>query len=317
MPLVRPSLLTIALFLPACLVEGEPNPSSDDELIDEVPRCIGCNWGPPVTNTHGLNGLSVSALDTTGAMYDGWRLISVEIPADRTTRLIYDVGVMYGLLHGHDANGIGYEGKDFVGSLWTVQLEDTGDTVVMQAVDFEEDQDASRYTFIGGGGPNNDKGYTCAQDPESGEYSVVLFEDLDVDPDAGTHFERSHTIYFGCMSGAVGKAARWGYSPWVTDDETHQTATRTVRADYCGNGTSYTIQGTQLQLNDIFHIHDFADSNKPTEAMWGPEGAYCLDAPRLGYEADSIHCNGEPLPSCKDNGFGNWPDALLWTKIWH
>jgi len=318
MPFHRVALLSTALLAPACLVDGEP--TSADELGDVEFRCPGCTWGGPMTNTHGLNGLSVSALDTKGEMYDGWRLLSVEIPSDRTFKLLYDVHAEHGALVGTDANGLVYDGKDFIDSRWTVELEATGQTVVMEVVDFDDDDvAANRYTFTGGGGtPNNDKGYTCAMDDETGEYSVVLFDDLDVDPSSGTHFQRADTIYFGCVSGAVGKAALWGYSPWYTDDDTHQTATRTVRADYCGDGTAHTVQGTQLQLTDVLHLHDFTEVEKANEAMWGPSGALCLEATRLGTDPQDILCNGQPLPTCKDNeGFDRWPSALLWTKLWN
>ena len=133
----------------------------------------------------------------------------------------------------------------------------------------------------------------------------------------GRRPERANTIYFACVSGAVGKAAQWGYTPWATDDDTHQTATRAVRADYCGDGDPHTIQGTGLQITDIFHIYEFTDAQRPTEAMWGPSGAMCLETTRLGEDPETILCNGAPLPTCAGNdGFGNWPSALIWTKLW-
>lgn len=307
------SLLTLACAPP----DGFPSDLLD-ESFDE-PRCLGCTWDPPVINTHGLNGFAVSALDTTGQMYDGWRLVAVEVVIDRAVNHpVFDVRVEDGILHGTDADGVEFSGPDFVGSLWTVDLEAAGSTEVMEIVDFVEDAAASRYTFVGGGGSGNSELFTCAEDPETGEYSVVLYEDLDVHPDEGTHFHRANTIYFGCTSGAVGKAALWGYSPWNTDAQAHQTATRVVRADYCGDGTSYTAQGTGLQVADVFDVNAFADQGKDTEALWGPEGAQCLLTPRLDdYEADAISCNGAPLPACgPSDGFGQWPSALLWTKVW-
>ncbi len=318
MSFLRLALMSTAMLLPACLVEGETVPLPFDELVDAEARCFNC-WGPPLTNTHGLNGLTVSALDTTGEMYDGWRLISVEVVADRVYRQVYDLYVEDGSAFGIDAYDVTYDGKDFVGSRWTVELEATGQVVPMYAVAFDDDETA-RYTFSSDGGtPNNDKGFTCAQDPDTGEYSVVLFQDLDVDAQSGTHFERERTIYFGCVSGAVGKAALWGYSPWETGEQGHQTASRAVRADYCGDGTSYTIQGTELQLTDVFHINDFTDTDKDTEALWGPDGAQCIKSPRLGYDPYSIACNGgATLPICDGSDtLEEWPNALLWTKIWN
>lgn len=312
----RLALLSTALLVPACLADDEPSSLPLGEPAD-VERCLGCDWGPPVTNTHGLNGLSVSALDTTGAMYDGWRLVSVEVPRDGGFIEVFGVTAKSGELFGIDAGNVEVGGADFLGSRWTVELDATSEIVVMHVIDYVPDPSATRYTFVGGYTPGNDRGFTCAQDPESGEYSVVLFDELDVDPVSGTHFTRASTLYFGCVSGAVGKAALWGYSPWASDAEGHQTATRAVRADFCGDGTAYTIQGTPLQLEDVFDIHRFAETEKDTEAMWGPDGAECIKVPRLGQDPSTITCGGATLPYCSvGDTLEDWPDALLWTKVW-
>lgn len=313
----RLALLSTALLMPACMVEGESDPVAFEELVDAEERCIGCNWGPPLTNTHGLNGLSVSALDTDGTLYDGWRLLSIEIVDDRGLVPIYDVEAKDGVLYGHDIDDNTYSADDFVESRWTVYLGDTDETVVMEIVDFTPDPASARYTFMGGGGSNNDKGFTCEQDPDSGEYSVVLYQDLDVDPQTGTHFGRPHTLYFGCLSGAVGKAARWGYSPWMAGSDGHQTASRVVRADFCGDGTPHTVQGIGLQLADAFGINDFVHPEKDTEAMWGPHGADCIKVPRLGQDPSTITCGGSTLPFCSaEETLDDYPSSLLWTKIW-
>lgn len=315
----RLAALSLALLAPACLAESDPASAPFEGLVDVETRCLGCTWGPPVTNTHGLNGLSVSALDTTGAIHDGWRLVSVEIPDDRDEHFIYGIQVKDGELFGSDAYGNDYAGEDFVDSVWTVYLEQTDEYAEMRIHDFTPDTYASRYTFVGdpGASSGGKEGFTCAHDPETDEYSVVLFPDLDVDPETGLHSERPDTIYFGCVSGAVGKAAVWGYSPWYTSEEGHQTATRAARADFCGDGVSHTIAGTGLQLEDVFQVRQFVDAQKSDEAMWGPEGALCLEVPRLGQDPSSIECNGEPLPRCEDGGFTQWHEALLWTKIWN
>ncbi|MCX4241394.1 ADYC domain-containing protein [Paraliomyxa miuraensis] len=315
MPSIRTALLSLPLLVVACEPEGGPD-SSAFEPIDVEARCLGCNWDPPVTNTHGLNGLSVAALDTTGQMYDGWRLESVEIMIDRTLTPVYDVYVKDGMLHGVDASSTEHSGAAFVDSVWTVKLEATESTAVMTISEFTDDHGASRYTFFGGTGTPNSETYTCAEDPDTGEYSVVLFENIDVDPESGTHFERSDTIYFGCVSGAVGKAAVWGYSPWNASDDAHQAASRAVRADYCGDGTPHTVQGTALQLADPFDINEFSDLTKDTESFWTPDGATCVLTTRIADYHEGIECEGVMLPECDPaDELADWPDALLWTKV--
>lgn len=102
-----------------------------------------------------------------------------------------------------------------------------------------------------------------------------------------THFT------FGCTSAAIGKCYRWGYRPWLTGyggadfSALHQTCTRAARADYCGDGTSFT------QDNTMINIWDRLPAPGPIqkqgllpplgfifEAGWNTEGAVCLSRAR-------------------------------------
>jgi hypothetical protein len=323
MTFLRLLSLSLPLLASACLVDGEP-----DRLVDVGPaaqeeRCAGCSWGPPLNNTHGLNGLPVAALDTNGDPYDGWILLGVEVVLDAgvADHPVHDVRVEDGLLFAKDDDKQVFHGADFVGAAFTVGVgtPDKGyEVMVLQVSDFVEDGPRSRYTFVSGPTIHDPEAFTCAQDPDTGERAAILFTDLDVDASTGTHLERPDTIYFGCISGAVGKAAMWGYGPSATGPDVHQTATRVVRADYCGDGQTHTTQGTGLQLRDVLGVHDFVDPSYATEAMWGPHGAACLLEPRSpDFEDRTIECGGQPLPVCSaGDGFGDWPGALLWTKTW-
>ena len=61
---------------------------------------------------------------------------------------------------------------------------------------------------------------------------------------------------FACTSGAHVKCLRFGYRPWGTTPEGenlgpyHQACTRMIRADYCGQGTPYTVAGKTVQVFD-------------------------------------------------------------------
>jgi hypothetical protein len=315
MPTRHALALSTVLLLAACALDE----ASDPEDIGFRP-CSNCKWGPPLLNSHGVNGVPVSALDTAGNYHDGWRLGEVHIPGDLgvVNRRVHGVHADEGVLYGLDDWGAVVSGAQFVGSLWTIELEETGTKEQLRITHFHPDPDAARYTFIASAssiGVTDPKLYTCPMDDDTGDFAAVLFSDLDVDRSTGTHFERAETIYFACAAAAVGKAAVWGYSPWSTDATTHQVASRAVRADYCGNGQSYTEAGTALQLRDVFGINDFADPGQKNEAFWGERGALCVDIPRY-VEPGQIDCNGEVPPPCKDSAFKDHPDAVLWSKVW-
>jgi hypothetical protein len=91
-----------------------------------------------------------------------------------------------------------------------------------------------------------------------------------------------------CSSGAIGKCVRLGYKPWKQlPDGTalwdyHQACVRMLRADYCGDGQSFTRDGTLIDLYDRLGIQ----KGEPTpgmrfEAGWGKDGATCVARVRI------------------------------------
>lgn len=61
-----------------------------------------------------------------------------------------------------------------------------------------------------------------------------------------------------------------------------------ARADYCGNGEPHTKAGTKIYIQDYNlgkeAIRTFGQSppTVATEAIWGPDGAYCASQRRVG-----------------------------------
>jgi hypothetical protein len=91
-----------------------------------------------------------------------------------------------------------------------------------------------------------------------------------------------------CTSGAVGKCIRWGYRPWEEQPggpplrALHRACIHMVRADYGGDGSTSTRDGTVIDIYDRFGIQTFARERPMAfEAAWGVEGATCVARPRL------------------------------------
>jgi hypothetical protein len=63
-----------------------------------------------------------------------------------------------------------------------------------------------------------------------------------------------------------------------------------ARADYCGNGTSHTRDGTMIDMYDTIGIQKSeSGSDFFFEAAWTPEGAYCVSKERWnGISADGM-----------------------------
>lgn len=118
---------------------------------------------------------------------------------------------------------------------------------------------------------------------------------------------------FSCTVGVIAKCVRdWGYKPWqslvsergdtVSMRPLHRACVRAVRADYCGDGISYTRAGTMI---DVFDQHGFnvreANSGFVPEAGFAPGGALWVARTRwpIGARAgDRANDRMTHLPQC-------------------
>jgi hypothetical protein len=97
--------------------------------------------------------------------------------------------------------------------------------------------------------------------------------------------------------GALGKCLHWpdgsdgGYYNFLENAPAGRavqrflTCVRAVRADYCGDGVTYTTDGTKIYLADIPHagvwsVDHSHDAGFVLEATWDQNGAVCLNHAR-------------------------------------
>jgi hypothetical protein len=80
--------------------------------------------------------------------------------------------------------------------------------------------------------------------------------------------------------GAVAKCIDFGYKPWVSPDmdELHQACVRMVRADFCGDGTTWTKDGNLIDIEDAYGIQTGHPNSFIFEATWSKNGATFLNA---------------------------------------
>ncbi len=103
----------------------------------------------------------------------------------------------------------------------------------------------------------------------------------------GARSDSTYAFTLGCEAGVIAKCYRWGYKPWLDGTQTgkvtlaHHACTRMARADYCGNGTPFTQDGTKIRLWDsltpnIITAPSTAMSGMTFEAGWSGLGPTCL-----------------------------------------
>jgi hypothetical protein len=132
-----------------------------------------------------------------------------------------------------------------------------------------------------------------------------------------------------CTSGAIGKCIRWGYRYWEEQPggpplrALHRACVHMARADYGGDGTPNTRDGTLIDIHDRYGIQRF-DHAVPMafEAAWGVDGAICVARPRIAEKA-SLAQLAERYPglaprlgpdSCTEEGAMRDAAALLFNR---
>jgi hypothetical protein len=111
----------------------------------------------------------------------------------------------------------------------------------------------------------------------------------------GSWIDDKDSFTFGCVDAALGKCVTMGYMPWqeanfctadgsncqaTTLASHHQACTRMLRADYCGDGTSYTVDNVELNVYDSMGLQVDTD-DWALEAEWDAQGAICATAQRI------------------------------------
>jgi hypothetical protein len=132
----------------------------------------------------------------------------------------------------------------------------------------------------------------------------------------GIRVDDANSGILACYEGAIGKCISAGYRLWASAQQCtgsgkskkctsiplkdhHQACTRMMRADYCGDGKSYTVNGTLLDIFDYLQPPVQLQEEKwQMEARWTPTGASCLTE-RRHEEIAFPGCKGRKLKECE------------------
>ena len=317
-----------------------------DSASEDVEFRGGTGQSGPLLNTSTIFTSEVSAIDTKGQELAGVRLVSVHLFSGGLWKKIDDgsLKVGHGALKATAGGGAPVSAAAFINSRWTFKVNGVLLTAKLATIETAEaaglfdptpssqmrmlDPDRLVYTFTYLDDKKNVI-QTCTPDAVGGA-RMVMYGDIEVDHKTGNIQTRANSVYFGCLSGSIGKTALWGYAPDSPGLPSltlpaFTSATRLVRADYCGDGESHTEIGNQVTLLDRWLINDFAPLPAfTTEAVWGADGggAVCLNRIReTGVTLLTPHIcpDGQEIPLCGDDvELGtSWDDSFghIWSKI--
>lgn len=131
---------------------------------------------------------------------------------------------------------------------------------------------------------------TCEPDVDTGSLGSIVLADTSIDTSASTHGDVEkvpRSLFIACHSGASGKTPTWGYVHHAVGHKAYESVIRTIRADYCNDGVSWTEPGQHLAVTDVLDISKQYDPGYKMEGLVSFENGWlCLSNPRLANLGD-------------------------------
>jgi hypothetical protein len=212
--------------------------------------------------------------------------------------------------------------RDVVGAIFTARLED-GNPLMLRIEDIVLSRDEGGEYFRYDVSYATREGWAplCGVDDAGIPHLAVPLNgvwDLRAGvPGGGSWSDDPGTFTMACDGFVLSKCVAMGYPPWaegrICSDSRpgrsgcvkttlaahHQACSRMLRADYCGDGSSNTLDGTWVNAYDGIGIR--VDSEDwSIEAEWTPDGARCIDLVRTP-QIDSIPCLNQRIDAdCGD-----------------
>lgn len=265
---------------------------SADSTEKQGPVLQGRELNGPVLQGARFNGINVNGVTMQGVSLQGARFNS---PFLQGTTL-QGIGLQGTTLQGTTLQGTKLEGAALVGLELVGRLSD-GSTipVFIEAVRQHADPanaDITLYQVSYGA----ERAPLCGVHP-SGEPVMATALANAWDEKTGARIDSADLFTFACETGVLYKCAAAGYKPWTSAGgeslrDYHQACTRMFRADYCGDGRSFTRNGTEIDVYDALGVQEAATFDRASfafEATWGPDGATCIAKTRYPLPA---------LPEC-------------------
>lgn len=300
----------------------------DDDETDDVEFRVGGLTTGRRLNTNSVGGHFFDELPLDGGTHEGVTLVSVDyypagVDMDTATGIGAPIPLVkssisvYGsLMYAMREDGWYVIDTDFQQTVWHITTPGGDYNLVVETSGYPGSSEYF-YSFYWSEVDHPETPQpTCVMPGEEQVTTAAIYRDLDVHPDGGITQE-PNLLDIGCIAGSMGKSAAWGYRPpydiysngYTPEDlDRLQASSRMIMADYCGDGTSFTVQGTPIYLQDKIGVNDslsglFVWPGPQDEAVWSSSGAICLDLPRL-HSGLFVWptCNGQFLPSC-------WPSA--------
>lgn len=207
-------------------------------------------------------------------------------------------------------------GADFAGAVFNAVLDDG--TRIPMRIDAVEALPAPNDDLLGYAiALQTDDGWVPYCDADGGAAIPMngLWNYGENVPGAGSYDPSAGGFTFACRGYAIAKCVELGYRPWEQGLASYTVAcTRLLRADYCGNGESFTMDGTLLDLYDRRGIQVSEEPSWPVEAEWNADGAVCMTphvVDRFSLTGETPPCLSQKVTSRCDGTFAGPGHTLV------
>jgi hypothetical protein len=315
-------LALIAGFGAGCMIEEGDDVAGGDDQTSEVTQAAGVTCSPWVCGSNDpdlsvyFHELSVSPAKQNA---EGLSVLGFDVGA----AFLWNVGVKNGELYAWkpgaplvQVTGAALIGKSIkiknnnTGNVWRIRVNNVTSTPLwpagsgsMPAYELKSSDDAD---------PDHNEKWLCSN-PDSllGEYdtlnqnkwTVVLFEGDRFSATSKTITGWDKTWFnVGCAGHVLAKLAlthhttvtsKVGGPAYLHDQREDQAMMKMYTADYCGDGTAFTVGGTELGWIDshAWSPYYYPILTLKLEARWTDVGPSCLQKPRLVGTADPLAIN--------------------------
>ncbi len=286
------ALLVASLGIAGCTIDepSEPTTSSVDQY--------GMNMQG--MNMQGMNmqGMNMQGMNMQGMNMQGFQLGGVTLQGSQLSNVHIEKGEIVA-----NRGATTLRGTDLVGAHLIAQATNNDSPPLVAEVEYRITAISAESTTYDPTNTGNTYLYTleqyradtdswvpaCDADADGRRVAIPIAATFDA---TGARLESSTLFTLGCTTGVIAKCYRWGYRPWLTGygsdmTDIHWACTRMARADYCGDGTSHTQDGTWINVWDrlpapgpIQRRGLLPPLGMLFEAGWNTGGAVCLSRAR-------------------------------------
>jgi hypothetical protein len=277
--LSRTILSVVALFASGCAADAlETSVAVQGEATQQGTKLDGLQLQGTQLQNMKMVGFQFSGATLNGSALVNVRIEHGELVAEQNGTTLHNTALYNAHLIAQVHNG---------GT--TANVEYKIDAVVAESSTYDRTQTGQTYLYTLSQNVDGSGTYqtACPADADGNHVAIPIAATWN---DHGDRVESTTLFTFGCTTGVIAKCYRWGYRPWVTGHgdlvTTHQICTRMARADYCGNGTSHTHDGTAINAWDNLPSpgpmmqHGTTPTGMVFEAGWSASGAVCLSHQR-------------------------------------